>query len=54
MWGFDVPEPKPWKKGALSEGAIVASNRPCRYAAEISAKIELIERSSGEHHEEDH
>lgn len=40
LWGFEVPEPKPWKRRAeMGEGAIVSANRPCRYAADVAAKI---------------
>lgn len=44
LWGFDVGEPKPWKKA--TEGGSQGNNR-CRYAAEIAAKIEEISRRQG-------
>jgi hypothetical protein len=42
VWGFEVPEPKPWKKG--SKTGVTQHNRPCSYAADVAAKIEEIAR----------
>jgi hypothetical protein len=44
LWGFEVAEPKPWKKArAGGEGAVVQTNRPCRYGAEIATRnVEIV------------
>ena len=40
LWGFEVPEPKPWRGSAEGgAGSSFRENRPCRYAAEVQAKI---------------
>ena len=40
VWGWEVPEPKPWRKRA-EDGSVSSFrlNRPCRYAADVSEKI---------------
>jgi hypothetical protein len=44
LWGFDVPEPKPWKK-AHTGGQ---GSRPCRYAADVAEKIAAVLREWAE------
>lgn len=49
LWGFEVPEPKPWRKRAEDGTASsFRSNRPCRYALEVSDKIAVILRQEAE------
>lgn len=43
VWGWEVPEPKPWRKRA-EDGSVSTfrTNRPCRYAADIAEKNAAI------------
>lgn len=44
VWGFEVPEPKPWKRGSRAGVDATKQNRPCRYAVSIAALIAEGER----------